>query len=82
MFNIRQANFKSAHLLNKMALIQFQSNRTVYFFDINYIWQKIFYEFIISIDFNSAHLVDKMALIQFQSNRTVHVLKESFRAIS
>ena len=29
MFNIRQANFKSAHLLNKMALIQFQSNRTV-----------------------------------------------------
>ena len=30
MFNIRQANFKSAHLLNKMALIQFQSNRTVF----------------------------------------------------
>ena len=29
MFNIRQANFKSAHLLNKMALIQFHSNRTV-----------------------------------------------------
>ena len=29
MFNIPQANFKSAHLLNKMALIQFQSNRTV-----------------------------------------------------
>ena len=29
MFNICQANFKSAHLLNKMALIQFQSNRTV-----------------------------------------------------
>ena len=33
MFNIHQANFKSAHLLNKMALIQFQSNRTV----INYL---------------------------------------------
>ena len=29
MFNICQANFKSAHLLNKMALIQFHSNRTV-----------------------------------------------------
>ena len=29
MFNICQANFKSAHILNKMALIQFQSNRTV-----------------------------------------------------
>ena len=37
MFNIRQANFKSAHLLNKMALIQFQSNRTVFeaLFDCN-----------------------------------------------
>ena len=29
MFNIRQANFKSAHLLNKMALVQFQRNSTV-----------------------------------------------------
>ena len=29
MFNICQTNFKSAHLLNKMALIQFQSNSTV-----------------------------------------------------
>ena len=29
MFNIHQTNFKSAHLLNKMALVQFQSNRTV-----------------------------------------------------
>ena len=29
MFNIRQTNFKSAHLLNKMVFIQFQSNRTV-----------------------------------------------------
>ena len=29
MFNIPQANFKSAHLLNKMALVQSQSGRTV-----------------------------------------------------
>ena len=29
MFSIPQTNFKSAHLLNEMALIQFQSNRTV-----------------------------------------------------
>ena len=32
MFNIRQANFKSARLLNKMALVQSQRNRTVYIF--------------------------------------------------
>ena len=30
MFDIPQANFKSAHLLNKMALVQFQCSRTVY----------------------------------------------------
>ena len=30
MLNIRQANFKSAHLLNKMALVKFQSGRTVH----------------------------------------------------
>ena len=29
MFNIRQARFKSAHLLNKMALVQSQRNRSV-----------------------------------------------------
>ena len=29
MFNIPQANFKSAHLLNKMAFVQSQSGRTV-----------------------------------------------------
>ena len=29
MFNICQASFKSAHLLNKMALVQSQRNRTV-----------------------------------------------------
>ena len=29
MFNIPQANFKSAHLLNKMALVQSQCSRTV-----------------------------------------------------
>ena len=29
MFNIHQANFKSAHLLDKIALVQFQRNRTV-----------------------------------------------------
>ena len=29
MFNIPQTNFKSAHLLNKMALVQFQRNSTV-----------------------------------------------------
>ena len=29
MFNIPQTNFKSAHLLNKIALVQFQRNRTV-----------------------------------------------------
>ena len=29
MFNIPQANFKSFHLLNKMALVQSQSDRTV-----------------------------------------------------
>ena len=29
MFNINQANFKSTHLLNKMALVQFQRNSTV-----------------------------------------------------
>ena len=29
MFNICQASFKSAHLLNKMALIQSQRNSTV-----------------------------------------------------
>ena len=28
MFDIRQANFKSACLLNKMVLVQFQRNRT------------------------------------------------------
>ena len=28
-FNISQANFKSSHLLNKMALVQSQSGRTV-----------------------------------------------------
>ena len=28
MFNIHQANFKSAHLLDKIALVQFQRNRT------------------------------------------------------
>ena len=28
-FNIPQANFKSAHLLNKIALVQSQSDRTV-----------------------------------------------------
>ena len=30
MFNVPQANFKSAHLLNKMALVQSQCSRTVY----------------------------------------------------
>ena len=30
MFNINQANFKSTHLLNKMALVQFQCSRNVY----------------------------------------------------
>ena len=30
MFNIHQTNFKSAHLLNKMALVQFQRNSTVF----------------------------------------------------
>ena len=30
MFNIHQTNFKSAHLLNKMALVQFQRNSTAY----------------------------------------------------
>ena len=30
MFNIRQINFKTAHLLNKMALVQYQRNSTVY----------------------------------------------------
>ena len=29
MFNIHQANFKSAHLLKKMVLVQSQSGRTV-----------------------------------------------------
>ena len=29
MFNIPQTNFKSAHLLNKMALVQFQCSSTV-----------------------------------------------------
>ena len=29
MFDIPQANFKSAHLLNKLALVQSQSGRTV-----------------------------------------------------
>ena len=29
MFNIHQANFKSAQFLNKIALVQFQRNRTV-----------------------------------------------------
>ena len=29
MFNVPQAYFKSAHLLNKMALVQFQCSRTV-----------------------------------------------------
>ena len=29
MFDIRQANFKSAHLLDKMTLVQSQSGRTV-----------------------------------------------------
>ena len=29
MFNIHQANFKNAHLLNKMALVQFQRNEVV-----------------------------------------------------
>ena len=29
MFNVPQANIKSAHLLNKMALVQFQCSRTV-----------------------------------------------------
>ena len=29
MFNIHQAKFKSAHLLNKMALVQSQYSRTV-----------------------------------------------------
>ena len=29
MFNIRQTNFKSAHLLNEMALVQFQRKSTV-----------------------------------------------------
>ena len=29
MFNIPQTNFKSAHLLNEMALVQSQSGRTV-----------------------------------------------------
>ena len=29
MLNFPQANFKSAHLLNKMALVQSQSGRTV-----------------------------------------------------
>ena len=28
-FDIHQANFKSAHLLNKIDLVQFQRNRTV-----------------------------------------------------
>ena len=30
MFNIPQANFKSAHLLNRMAPVQFQCSRTVH----------------------------------------------------
>ena len=30
MFNIRQTDFKIAHLLNKMALVQSQSGRTVH----------------------------------------------------
>ena len=30
MFNVPQAYFKSAHLLNKMALVQFQCSRTVH----------------------------------------------------
>ena len=29
MFNIPQTNFKSAHLRNKVALVQFQCSRTV-----------------------------------------------------
>ena len=29
MFNIPQANFKSAHLLKKMALVQYQSGGTI-----------------------------------------------------
>ena len=29
MFNVGQANFKSAHLLNKMALVQSQRNSTL-----------------------------------------------------
>ena len=29
MFNVPQANIKSAHLLNKMALVQFQCSGTV-----------------------------------------------------
>ena len=32
MFNIHQANFKKAHLLNKISLVQFQRNRTVHVF--------------------------------------------------
>ena len=30
MFNIHQANFKSAHLLDNMALVQFERNRCVF----------------------------------------------------
>ena len=30
MFNIPQTNFKSAHLLNKIVLVQFQCSRTVH----------------------------------------------------
>ena len=35
MFNIPQANLKSAHLLNIMALVQSQSGRTVHLQDEN-----------------------------------------------
>ena len=37
MFDIYQANFKSAHLLDKMALVQFQRNRSVNMFAVHLI---------------------------------------------